>query len=70
AAGLDLPTLVIATRDDGSVTYAQAESLAETIPNARLVTSTAPTHLIWLGDDHPSIATTITAFLKEDGGAS
>jgi len=66
AAQLRQPTLVIATRSDGSVPYAHAESLTETIPNARLVTSNAPSHMIWIGDDYPAIAATITSFLTED----
>ncbi|MFI0357441.1 alpha/beta fold hydrolase [Actinomadura sp. 9N407] len=65
AARLRQPTLVIATRDDGSVSYDHARSLAETIPNARLITSEAPSHMIWLGDDYPAIAATITDFLSE-----
>ncbi|WP_433476377.1 alpha/beta fold hydrolase [Spirillospora sp. CA-142024] len=63
AARLRQPTLVIAARDDGSVSYAHAQSLSNAIPNARLITSTAPSHMIWLGDDYPDIAATITAFL-------
>jgi pimeloyl-ACP methyl ester carboxylesterase len=66
AARLRQPTLVIATRDDGSVSYAHAQSLAQAIPNARLITSTAPSHMIWLSDDYPAIAATITEFLAED----
>lgn len=68
AARLRQPTLVIASRDDGSVSYAHAQSLADTIPNARLITSTAPSHMIWLGDDYPDIATTITDFLAQRPG--
>ncbi|WP_205718448.1 alpha/beta fold hydrolase [Actinomadura sp. WMMA1423] len=63
AARLRQPTLVIAARDDGAVPYAQAESLASTIPDARLIASTAPSHMIWLGDDYPAITAAITAFL-------
>ncbi|WP_217919973.1 alpha/beta fold hydrolase [Actinomadura sp. BRA 177] len=63
AAQVSRPTLVIGSRDDGSVSYAHARSLAETVPHARLVTSTAPSHMIWLGDDYPAIAATITDFL-------
>jgi len=66
AAGLRQPTLVIAARDDGSVSYAHAESLAEAIPRARLITSTAPSHMIWLGDDYPAITSAIAGFLAED----
>jgi hypothetical protein len=47
---------MIAAPSDGSVSYAHAESLAETIPNA-------PSHMIRLGDDYPAIAATITSFL-------
>lgn len=65
AARLHQPTLVIATRDDGSVSYAHAESLAGAIPHARLVTSTAPSHMIWLGADYPDIAATIAGFLPQ-----
>jgi pimeloyl-ACP methyl ester carboxylesterase len=66
AARLRQPTLVIAARDDGSVTYAHAESLAEAIANARLITSTAPSHMIWLGHDYPAITSAITDFLAEE----
>ncbi|MES9542861.1 MULTISPECIES: alpha/beta fold hydrolase [unclassified Actinomadura] len=63
AARLRQPTLVIAARDDGAVPYAHAETLARTIPGARLITSAAPSHMIWLGDDYPAITAAITAFL-------
>ncbi|MFC5750167.1 alpha/beta fold hydrolase [Actinomadura rugatobispora] len=65
AARLRQPTLVIASRDDGSVTYAHAGSLAETIPHARLLISTAPSHMIWLAEDYPDIAADITGFLTK-----
>ncbi|CNE90806.1 alpha/beta hydrolase [Mycobacterium tuberculosis] len=64
AARVRRPTLVIASRDDGSVSYDHARSLAETIAPARLVTSTAPSHMIWLGDDYPAIAAAIADFLR------
>lgn len=70
AAQVDRPTLVIGSRDDGSVSYAHARSLAEAIPHARLVTSTAPSHMIWLGDDYPAIATTITEFMRSGADPS
>jgi pimeloyl-ACP methyl ester carboxylesterase len=63
AAQVRQPTLVIATRSDGSVPYVHAEALAAAIPGARLVESGAPSHMIWLGDDYPAIAATITGFL-------
>ncbi|GAA4321826.1 alpha/beta hydrolase [Actinomadura luteofluorescens] len=52
AARLRQPTLVIASRDDGAVAY-----------DARLIPSTAPSHMIWLGDDYPAVTAAITAFL-------
>lgn len=63
AARLRQPTLVIAARDDGAVPYAHAASLAGAILEARLITSTAPSHMIWLGDDYPAITAAITDFL-------
>ena len=57
------PVLVIATRTDGSVPFAQAESLAATIRGAQLVVSTADSHFIWFAGDYPSIAEKIHAFL-------
>jgi pimeloyl-ACP methyl ester carboxylesterase len=65
AERLRQPTLVIASRDDGSVSYAHAQSLAEAIPHARLLTSSAPSHMIWLGDDYSAIADAITDFLTQ-----
>lgn len=63
AAEVDRPTLVIATRDDGSVSFEHAQSLADAIPGARLITSAAPSHMIWFGDDYPAVAEAITGFL-------
>ncbi|WP_433759528.1 alpha/beta fold hydrolase [Nocardia sp. CA-135398] len=60
------PTLVIASPEDGAVPFAHARSLTEAIPTARLVTSRAPSHFIWLGPDYPAIATAITEFLQDD----
>ncbi|MDN3353433.1 alpha/beta fold hydrolase [Actinomadura sp. DC4] len=65
AAQVRQPTLVIATRSDGSVPYVHAEALASAIPGARLVESGALSHMIWLGDDYPAIAAAITGFLTE-----
>ncbi|MEV4621382.1 alpha/beta fold hydrolase [Asanoa sp. NPDC049573] len=62
-AGIDQPTLVIATRTDRGVPFAHAESLANTIRHASLVESQAHTHLVWLGTDWPSIADRIRTFL-------
>ncbi|QKG20168.1 alpha/beta fold hydrolase [Actinomadura verrucosospora] len=59
------PTLIIAAPGDGAVPFAQAEALAAAIPGARLLTSTAPSHFIWFGDDYPAITTVITDFLTQ-----
>jgi pimeloyl-ACP methyl ester carboxylesterase len=53
------PTLIIATRNDGAVSFDHAESLAGAIPHARLTTPDAPTHLIWYSDSYPATTTTI-----------
>ncbi|MFF0740268.1 alpha/beta fold hydrolase [Streptomyces sp. NPDC004111] len=66
AARVPQPTLVIATPHDGSVSYAHAESLAHTIPNAHLLAGNAPSHMIWIGDDYPVLAAAITDFLAEE----
>ena len=65
-AQIDQPTLVIATRTDGGVPFAHAQSLARTIRNAQLVESRAHTHLVWLGPDWPAIADRIRLFLDTD----
>jgi pimeloyl-ACP methyl ester carboxylesterase len=57
------PTLVIATRNDGGVPFAHAESLAATIRRAELVESGAGSHFIWFSADWPAIAERLTAFL-------
>lgn len=65
-ARIDQPTLVIATRTDGGVPFAHAQSLASTIRNAQLIESRAHTHLVWLGPDWPAIAERIRLFLDTD----
>lgn len=65
-AAVAQPALVIATRKDGGVPFTHAESLAATIRHAQLVESQADTHFIWFGDDWPTIAQTIRAFLDTD----
>ncbi|MFC6879507.1 MULTISPECIES: alpha/beta hydrolase [Actinomadura] len=65
AERLPQPALVIASRDDGSVSYAHARSLAGAIPRPRLLTSTAPSHMVWLGDDYPAISAAIAGFLTQ-----
>jgi pimeloyl-ACP methyl ester carboxylesterase len=65
AAQVTQPTLIIATRNDTAVPFAHAQTLAQAIPHARLITSHADSHFIWFGDDYPTIAATITGFLTD-----
>ncbi len=57
------PTLIIATRNDGAVPFAHAESLAAAIRGSELVVSDAESHVIWLSRDYPAIAERIRTFL-------
>jgi len=57
------PTLVIASRNDGSVPFAHAEAIAATIQHSRLTESNADSHFIWLGQDWPAISGEVRAFL-------
>lgn len=63
---INQPTLVIATRTDGGVPFAHAQSLASSIRNAQLVESRAHTHFVWLGPDWPATAERIRLFLDTD----
>lgn len=65
-AQIDQPTLVIATRTDGGVPFAHAQSLADTIRHAELIESRADSHFVWLGTDWPEIAARIRSFLDID----
>jgi pimeloyl-ACP methyl ester carboxylesterase len=60
------PTLIIASRYDGSVPLAHAESLAAGIPHAELVQSEADSHFIWYSSDYAVIADRIERFLSSD----
>ena len=62
-ARITQPTLVIATRTDGGVPFAHAQSLAASIAHAELVESRADSHFVWLGPDWPVIAERIRQFL-------
>ena len=57
---------VIATRTDGGVSFAHAQSLASAIRNAQLVESRADTHFVWIGPDWPAIGSQIRRFLEPD----
>ena len=69
-ARINQPTLVVATRTDGGVPFAHAESLAGAIRGAQLVESRADTHLVWLAADWPAIVERIQRFLGTGGGGS
>jgi pimeloyl-ACP methyl ester carboxylesterase len=60
------PALIIASRQDGGVSFAHAEALAASLPHATLVESGASSHFIWFGEDYPVIAETIRQFLTRD----
>lgn len=60
------PALVVATRNDGAVPFAHAESLMARLPRAELVESRASSHFIWFADDYPAIADRIRGFLTSE----
>ncbi len=62
------PTLVMASRADGSVAWTHAQAFATTIPGARLYESSAPWHLIWFGADRAGVEAEVRAFLATPGG--
>lgn len=57
------PTLILATRNDGAVSFDHAEYLFATLPDATLVEVGTPTHLLWLGDGSDRTAAAITSFI-------
>jgi len=63
ARAVSQPTLVMASRRDGSVPFEHAEELVRLIPDARLVTSEAPSHLLWFGGPAGDPDDAIRAFL-------
>lgn len=63
-ADVGQPTVVIATRRDGAVPFAHAQSLITAIRRAELVESQADSHFMELGPDWPVISEKIRAFLN------
>jgi pimeloyl-ACP methyl ester carboxylesterase len=57
------PTLVLATRNDGAVSFDHAEHLAATLGQATLVEVDTPTHLLWLGEGSDQTAAAINSFI-------
>ncbi|PZV98931.1 Pimeloyl-ACP methyl ester carboxylesterase [Micromonospora phaseoli] len=62
-AEIGQPTLVLASRRDGSVPFGHAEYLAGTIRRAELVESRSDSHFLEFGEDWPAVCDTIRAFL-------
>jgi pimeloyl-ACP methyl ester carboxylesterase len=63
------PTLVIASRQDGAVPFAHAQSLLAGIEGAELVVSQSDGHMIWFASDYPVIADKIRSFLRSGVGS-
>jgi pimeloyl-ACP methyl ester carboxylesterase len=64
AADVRRPTLVLASRNDGSVGIEHAEHVVATVADARLVEVPTPSHLLWLGEGADSTRAAITDFLR------
>jgi pimeloyl-ACP methyl ester carboxylesterase len=58
------PTLVIASRYDGSVDISHATYAADYIPNAELFVSPAESHLMWFSSYNEAIEEKMCAFLQ------
>ncbi|MFC4116957.1 alpha/beta fold hydrolase [Nonomuraea zeae] len=65
-AHISQPALIIATRNDRSVPFSHARSLAAAIARAELMESRADSHMIWFAPDYPAITAQIRAFLLTD----
>jgi pimeloyl-ACP methyl ester carboxylesterase len=57
------PTLLLATRNDGAVSFDHAEYLVATLPHATLVEVDTPTHLLWLGGGSDRTAAETASFI-------
>ena len=62
AGGVSQPTLLVASRNDGAVPFTHSETQAAAMPRARLLESSADSHLIWVAPDYPNIAKQIQQF--------
>ena len=63
ARSVSQPTLVMASRSDGSVPFEHSEQLARLVPDAQLFTSDAPSHLLWFGRSAKQLDHAIHDFL-------
>jgi pimeloyl-ACP methyl ester carboxylesterase len=57
------PTLILATRNDGAVSFYHAQYIAATLPDSTLVEVHTPTHLLWLGEGSDHTAAAIQSFI-------
>ena len=57
------PTLILATRNDGAVSFDHAQYLAATLPDSSLVEIDTPTHLLWLGEGSAGTTAAIRSFI-------
>ena len=62
---IDTPTLVIHGRFDADVPYSHAQFVADTIPNAEMITLETSGHLIWLGNEWQEVEPCLVKFLKD-----
>jgi len=60
------PTLVIHSREDNSVPFAQAEWSREHIPQAELCEGGITGHFFWVDPDFPRMTKRLVAFLRAD----
>jgi pimeloyl-ACP methyl ester carboxylesterase len=65
---ISCPTLVTASRSDRGVPWAHAEDFVATIPDARLVEITSPSHLFWIGSGRPQVIAAVRGFLGARAG--
>lgn len=57
------PTLVLATRNDASITFDHPERLAAGVRHGRLAEIDSPSHLLWLGDGWRRVRMAVAGFL-------
>ena len=57
------PTLILASRNDGAVSFDHAQYLVATFRDARLVEVDTPSHLLWLGEGSDRTAAEIGSFI-------
>jgi predicted alpha/beta hydrolase family esterase len=58
------PTLILATRNDGAVSFDHAQYLAATLPDPTLVEVHTPIHLLWLGEGSDHTTAAMQSFIR------